>query len=100
MEHFQQEAINLDRNGRTEESGFRLPRVACQGKVNICEETNGVKFACRFLWCLLWVDKSLSPEKENLYIAFTKKGAALSGFDASELPSAQIIFKSKKHILR
>ena len=27
--------------------------------VNICEETNGVKFACRFLWCHLWADKSL-----------------------------------------
>lgn len=40
--------------------------------VNAWEETNGVRFVCRFLCCHLWADE-LSTVKENLYSVFRQK---------------------------
>ena len=42
--HLQQRTITLFRSGRTKENGFSLPRVANCRKINIWEETNGVRF--------------------------------------------------------
>lgn len=35
-------------------SSFRFPRIANSGKVNILEETSGMRFVCRFLSCHIW----------------------------------------------
>lgn len=43
--------INLWRNDRTKERRFRLTMVANSEKSKyVWEETNGVRFICRFLW--------------------------------------------------
>lgn len=41
---------------------FKASKANCE-KENIREETKGVKFVYRFLWCHIWADKSLSAVK-------------------------------------
>lgn len=53
---------------------FRFPRIANYGKVNILEETNGVRFVCRCLSCYLWAYILLLGSKrgrvESAFLAF------------------------------
>ena len=67
--HFSKEQC-LQRNGRTEEKSCKLPSAANYGKVYIREETRGIKFVFRFLWCHFWVHKSLSLVKGEFYSVF------------------------------
>ena len=43
-----------------------LPSAANCGKVNIWEETNGVRFADFVIPSLLWPDKGLPPGKRDI----------------------------------
>ena len=72
LEHLNKEQY-LQRNDRTEERSFKLPSGANYGKVNIWEESKGVRFVFRFLRCYFWVDKSLSPVKGEFYFVFKLK---------------------------
>lgn len=45
-----------------------VPSTANYGKVNIWEETNGVRFADFVIPSLLWPDKTLPPVKKRYYI--------------------------------
>lgn len=52
------------------------------GKVNIWEETDGVRFVCRFLWFHPWANESVSTKR--IYILpLGRKGGASSAFAAA-----------------
>lgn len=76
VEHLQQRPIHLQRNDRTKESNFRLPRAADCGKVNKRAGTNGGSLVCRFLSCHLWSDEILSPVLEFIFCFQAKRGRA------------------------
>lgn len=85
----------LQKNVITKEDCSGLLRAAGFGKVNIQEETTGVTFVCRFLWCHLWAGKGLSlVKREFISCLQVEKRDLFLGFLLLNCLQLKIIFMS------